>query len=113
MSFLQHVASGVSKAASGADKQARIVRLKLQVNETETNIQTKLRELGLAALTASRAGKVADPDLDAIVESITALEAELKDRQEQLTALQGPPATEHVAPKADPAVEPAPKEGEK
>lgn len=94
MSFLQQVASGVSKAAAGADKQARIVKLKLQVNETESSIQTKVRELGQAALEASRAGRLSDPDLDVLVKAITELEATLKERQEQLTAVSGPAPAE-------------------
>lgn len=104
MTFWNKVQQGVKTAAAEAEKQARIARLGLQINEVDSNVRQKTKDLGDAALKLIREGglKLNEPELDAVVAEITQLEARLSElRAEQAEIQAGPPAA--PAPPAPPA----------
>ena len=88
MTFWNKVQSGVSRAAAEAEKQARITRLNLQIGEAQNAVRHKEQELGAAALKLARAGKLSDPTIDPIVQSIEDQEKRLTELREQLAEMQ-------------------------
>jgi hypothetical protein len=84
MTFWKNVKQGVSRAATEAEKQARVTQLNFQVGEVETRIRRRKGELGEAALKLCREGRITDPDLAVIVEGISDEDAKLAELREQI-----------------------------
>jgi hypothetical protein len=89
MTFWKNVKQGVSRAASEAEKQAKLTQLNFQVGEVETRIRRRKGELGDVALKLCREGRITDPDLVVIVQAISEEEARSAELREQMEQVRG------------------------
>lgn len=91
MTFWNKVQHGVSRAAEEAEKQARTARISMQIGDVESSIRQKKKDLGDTAFDLIRAGKLAEPSLDSIVQEIGQQEARLADLHSELAETQPAP----------------------
>lgn len=89
MTFWNKVQSGVSRAAAEAERQGKITRINLQIGEVQNVIRGKQRELGEAAVKLAQEGKLSDPTVDPIVQSIAEQEQRIAELRNELAAVQG------------------------
>jgi hypothetical protein len=84
MSFWDKVKSGVSKAASEAEKQTTIAKLNIQLGDERTELRKKVIQLGEAALEQCRDGSLQNAALLAIYEEIKGQEAKIAEVESQI-----------------------------
>jgi len=93
MTFWNKVQQGVGRAAAEAEKQARTARINMQINDAESTIRQKKKDLGETAFELIRAGKLAEPALDSIVLEIGQQESRLAELRGELAEVQAAPGT--------------------
>ena len=84
MSFWNQVKTGLSKAATEAEKQATIAKLNIQANDARVEVRRKVGELGEATLALLRSGELTHPSLTAIYEQITEAETKVKAVEDEI-----------------------------
>lgn len=116
---LKSVQSTAEKAAFEADKLVRVKREESALADIQRAMQTRLADLGQAALALYHAGSLADPSVAALAQEIAGLEEQVQQQKEKLEAVRGEqyqpggqpaapaPAAEETAPAAPAAEEPA------
>jgi hypothetical protein len=92
MTFWNKVQHGVSRAAAEAEKQARTARINMQIGDVESTIREKMQLLGQTAFELIRAGQLAEPSLDSIVQEIGQQETRLAELRSELAEVQAAPA---------------------
>ena len=89
MSFWNQVKSGISKAASEAEKQTMLARLNMQAGDARVEVRHKVAELGEATLALLRSEELAHPGLTAIYEQIVEAEGKVKGIEDEITSTKG------------------------
>jgi membrane protease subunit (stomatin/prohibitin family) len=102
---LKSVQGTAEKAAFEADKLVRVRREEGALTDMQARTQTKLAELGQAALALYRSGSLADPSLEGLAHEIADLEAQVKAQQAKIEAVR---TEQYQAPGEAPAQPPPP-----
>jgi hypothetical protein len=107
---LKSVKDGAEKVSFEAQKLVRVQREEAVVSDLNSKIQTKTMEIGQLALQLQRSGALADPAVAALAEEISAMEAQVQQQQEKVSAIKAEQwqATEEPVAAAVPPVAPMP-----
>lgn len=104
---LKSVQSTAEKAGFEADKLVRVRREEGALATLQNSVQTKLADLGRAALALHRSGGVSDPSLAALAQEIEGLEVQIAQQEEKIAATRNEQHQAAAEPGAAPAA-PAP-----
>jgi hypothetical protein len=107
---LKSVQDTAGKAAFEADKLVRVNRETSVLSELQNKTQSKLADLGKAALELYRNGALSDPAVAVLAAELAELEAQVRQQKDKVEAIHGeqfqPEPQGAPAPVAPPAAEP-------
>jgi hypothetical protein len=101
---LKSVQNTAGKAGFEADKLMRVKREEGALATLQNSMQTKLADLGRAALALHRSGGLSDPSLLALAEEVEGLEVQIAQQEEKIAAARSEQHQAAAEPEAAPAV---------